>query len=299
MRRADRNTVRATVATIVCHVIWGFSFLASRRGLSAAPVFVLLSHRFLPAFLLMSLLPGRVRELRTLRRRELLWLLALGLMEPVLYFFGEQYGLLHSNTVFSGVMIAMIPVAAALAAVPILRERLTPGQLLFSLLSVSGVVGMGLYSSSSGVLDALGVGMLLLAVFSAAGYSLLTRRLSAQVSASTRAYAIIAVGAAVFTPLALLQSGGLAGYLRPLGQPGYVASVAFLAAGCSVLSYFLSGYALTHLSVARESVYSNLTTAVSVFAGVVFLREPFSRLSLVCCALILIGIYGVQRCTRT
>ena len=29
-------------------------------------------------------------------------LILLGLAEPVVYFFGEQYGLLHSNTIFSG-----------------------------------------------------------------------------------------------------------------------------------------------------------------------------------------------------
>ena len=42
-------------------------------------------------------------------------------------------------------------------------------------------------------------------------------------------------------------------------------------------------------------MFANLTTAVSVFAGVVFMHEPFSWLGLLFCLLILAGIYGVQK----
>ena len=91
--------------------------------------------------------------------------------------------------------------------------------------------------------------------------------------------------------------GSLTEYFRPLSEPSYLIAVLFLSLGCSVIAYFLSGYAIGRLSVARETVFANLTTAVSVFAGAVFLREPFTWLSLLCCLLILGGIYGVQRCS--
>ncbi len=109
------------LATTVCHVFWGFSFLASRKALDLAPVFVLLSHRFLLAFLAMSLLLLTPLVSLQLRGKRILPLLLLGLAEPVVYFLGEQYGLLHSNTIFSGVMIAMIPLASTLAAAPFLK----------------------------------------------------------------------------------------------------------------------------------------------------------------------------------
>ena len=47
---------RAIFAAILCHFFWGVSFLASRTALNNAPVTILLSHRFLLAFLVMSLL---------------------------------------------------------------------------------------------------------------------------------------------------------------------------------------------------------------------------------------------------
>ena len=297
--KGDSKQLRALLATIVCHALWGLSFLASRRALSTAHMLVLLSHRFLIAFLVMNgiLLLSRTKlELRGKR----LWLpVLLGLCEPVIYFLGEQYGILHSNTIFSGVMIAMIPIVSTVAAAPVLREKPTLGQVLFSLLSVGGVVGVGLMSSSAGALEWGGAVALVVAVLSAAAYTLLSRGISETFSPFARTYVMIGVGAAVFTVLAAVQCRGSAAvYLAPFSDVTYLLSVLFLALGCSVLCYFLSSYALTNLPVARESVFSNLTTVVSVFAGAVFLREPFTWFGAVMILLILAGIWGVQRTAK-
>ena len=293
----DKKTqIKAILAAILCHGAWGFSFLASRKGLDAAPVFVLLSHRFGLAFLTMNLLllvgVGRV----DLKGKALWKPLLLGLMEPVIYFCTEQYGILHSNTVFTGVTIAMIPIVSTLAAAPILGEKPTPSQLLFSFLSVCGVVGIGLMNSISGALDWIGVVTLSISVLSAGAYTLIGRSISRDYTPFERTYMMMGVGAAVFTPLAFVQTGGsAAAYLQPLSQPAYIVAVLFLALACSVAGYFLSGYTLTYMTVARETVFANLTTAVSVFAGVLFLHEPFTWVGALCCLVIFVGIYGVQR----
>ena len=295
MNAKGKAEIRPILADIVCHGCWGFSFLASRTALNVAHVFVLLSHRFLISFLIMHFFPRQLAGLR-FKPRQLILLLALGVFQPALYFFGEQFGILHSTTIFSGVMIAMIPVVSTLAAVPILKEKPTVGQLLFCLLSVSGVIGIGLLNKQSGRLDWIGVAALVLAVVSAAGYTLLARGLSGQTTPFSRTYAMLIVGAVVFTVLAMIHCrGDLREYVMPLKNTSYLLSVLFLSVFCSVVSFFLSNYAISKLPVARETVFANLTTAVSVFAGVVFLHEPFSWLGLVFCLLILIGIYGVQR----
>lgn len=291
----EKVGIRPILADIVCHGCWGFSFLASRTALNTAHVFVLLSHRFLISLLIMHLFPRQLAGMR-FKPKQLFLLLALGVFQPALYFFGEQFGILHSTTIFSGVMIAMIPVISTLAAIPILKEKPTFGQLLFSLLSVSGVIGIGLLSKQSGRLDWIGVAALLLAAFSAAGYTLLARGLSGRTTPFSRTYAMLVVGAVVFTILGLLHcKGSMSAYFEPMKNTSYLLSVLFLSVFCSVLSFFLSNYAISKLPVARETVFANLTTAVSVFAGAVFLHEPFSWLGLVFCIVILIGIYGVQR----
>ena len=291
-----KREFKALLAAIACHAFWGFSFLASRKGLDAAPVFVLLSHRFALSFLAINLLllvgVGKLE----LRGKALWKPLLLGLMEPVIYFLTEQYGILHSNTVFSGVMIAMIPIVSTLAAAPILGEKPTAGQLFFSFLSVCGVVGIGLMNRSSGAIDWIGVVALSVSVLSAGGYTLISRSISRDYTPFERTYMMMGVGAAVFTPLALVQTkGSVAAYLQPLAHSTYLWGILFLALICSVACYFLSGYTITYMTVARETVFSNLTTAVSVFAGVIFLHEPFSWLGALCCMVIFVGIYGDQK----
>lgn len=286
---------KAIIAAIIGHSLWGLSFMASRVALDTTPVILLLSHRFLLAFLIMSaLLLTPLGDFR-LRGKPLLPLIALGLLEPVIYFFGEQYGILHSSTVFSGVMIALIPIASALIAIPVLREKLTLKQFLFSLLSVCGVIGIGLLTNSSGSLDWIGVAGLLVAVFSAVAYTLLNRSISARYTPFERTYFMIGFGALVFTVMAAFSvRGNPALYFRPFEERNYLLAILFLAIFCSVIAYFLSSYALTILPVARSTVFANLTTAVSVFAGTVFLHEPFSFIGLLCSIMVLIGIFGVQ-----
>ena len=301
MGQKQKNSVvlRAALASIVCHFCWGLSFMASRTALNGAHVFVLLSHRFLISFLLLHLFPRQIAGLKQ-AKRAFLPLLALGLAQPAVYFLGEQFGILHSTTGFSGVMIAMIPVVTTLAAAPILKERPSWGQLGFSLISVGGVIGIGLMTGSSGSLDWIGVAALVTAVIAAAAYTLLARGLSKTTAPFARTYAMLAVGALVFTVLALIQCrGDLSAYLRPFRERSYLLSVGYLSVFCSILCFFLSNYAISKLPVARETVFANLTTAVSVFAGVLFLHEPFSWLTAVCVAVILIGIWGVQRTARS
>ncbi|MBQ6428846.1 MAG: EamA family transporter, partial [Oscillospiraceae bacterium] len=120
MNKTSATIKRAIIAAIIGHSFWGLSFMASRVALNTAPVILLLSHRFLIAFVLMSVLLLTPLGACRFRGKPLLPLLVLGLLEPVIYFFGEQYGILHSSTVFSGVMIALIPIACTLTAIPIL-----------------------------------------------------------------------------------------------------------------------------------------------------------------------------------
>lgn len=292
------ETGKAYLADVVCHGAWGFSFLFTRIALDRTEVFTLLSHRFLLAFALLHLFPGQLRAMKASRKQKLL-LLALGLAQPVLYYIGEEYGILHATTGFSGVMIAMIPIVSILAAALILKERATVGQYVFSAVSVCGVIGLGLLSGSSGRLDWIGVGALTVAVCAGVCYSLLSRSLSREATPFTRTYAMIGTGAAAFTVLAFLTNGGdLSAYVRPLTDLRYDLSVAFLSVLCTVICFFLSGYALTRLPVARETAFANLTTAVSVFAGVLILREPFSWAALGFCAMILLGVWGVQHAAR-
>ena len=229
MNRQKSDEKKAMTAAIIGNSFWGLSFMASRTALDSAPVILLLSHRFLIAFFIMSVLLFTPLGDCHLRGKAIRPLILLGILQPVIYFFGEQYGILHSSTVFSGVMIALIPIVSTLAAIPILGEKPSPRQLFYSVLSVGGVVGIGLITKSGGSLDWIGVAGLLTAVFAAVAYTLLCRGISGQYSAFERTYTMLGFGAAVFTGMALVSvRGDMALYLRPFAVQSYLTAVLFM-----------------------------------------------------------------------
>lgn len=292
VRRRERL---AFLAGVLTHFLWGWSFLFARIAQRSASPIVVLMWRFLAAFLFMNLLLLTGRFPLHLTRKKLAPLLLLGSVQPGIYFPFEQYGIAMTSSSFSGLMIALIPIATLAAAVPLLHEHPTGKQVLFSLLSVSGVLLLTLSGGGMGATPA-GFLVLLVAVLAGSGFFILSRRLSAEASAFERTYVMVGMGAAVFTAAALLRNrADLAAVTAPLTEPGFLLSLLYLSLFASVACYFLLNHALSVLPATRIVPLENLTTVISVFAGVVILHEEMSLFSLLASLVILTGIWGVQK----
>ena len=72
-------------------------------------------------------------------------------------------------------------------------------------------------------------------------------------------------------------------------------SMVYLSLFSSIAAFLLINFASGELTVAKTTAFCNLTTVISVFAGVIFLGEPFTALSLAASAVIIVGVWGVQK----
>ena len=295
MHRTPSPTAAFWLAAFT-YFIWGFTFLASRVAQNYGSPFVLLFWRFALAFVLMNLLCLTGRFHVRLRGRDLRPVLLAGLFEPVLYFPCEQYGLKLTSTSFSGVMIALIPLCSLIYGAVFLREKTTRRQVLFSVLSVAGVIVLAVYASGIGSGSVPGFFILLGTVFAGAGYMVACRACADSFSAFERTYVTCLMGAAAFGVLSLLEHRhDLSAVVQPMTHAPFVLAILFLSVVASVLSYLALNRALEVLPVARTAVLINLSTVVSVLTGVLILHEPFGWISAVASAAILVGIWGVQR----
>ncbi|MBQ2896313.1 MAG: DMT family transporter, partial [Oscillospiraceae bacterium] len=224
----------------------------------------------------------------------------LGLFEPVIYFVCENYGILYTSATFSGMMIAMIPISSMVCAALFLRERPSPLQVLFSVISVSGVVMVSVRGTGGeGAVPVKGVLLMLCAVLSASGYQLMSRKLSGEFTAFERTVFMFLEGAVVYVGLMLLENAREPmAMLKPLMNWRYVVALLFQGTLSSVGAYFFQNYAMTYLPINRVAPFANMTTAVSLFAGVVFLHEPFGLVMIPASLMILGGVWGVQRFAR-
>jgi len=200
-----------------------------------------------------------------------------------------------TNATFSGVIIALVPIVALAAGALVLHEIPSRAQVGWSVFSIGGVVLMTLQQSAEGAIRPLGVLMLLGAVLSGVAFNILSRRMSGQFSALERTVVMMAVAAAVFTVLAVLECrSDWAQLLAPMASSTFLAAIVYLSVLSSIMAFLFINFASNTLPVAKTTAFCNLTTAISMFAGVVFLHEPFGMVSLLASVMIIWGVWKVQ-----
>ena len=304
------NTKLAMLAAILGNSIFGFSFMFSRIALNVTTPFVMLMWRFLLAFGVLNiaaLIFGRRQD----DGKEIHWLrfrlekkgfgplILLGLIQPTAYFLCESHGISLTNSTFAGVIIAVIPIVALVAGIFTLKEIPSRMQVVFSLVSILGVVVMTMQQPMDGGVRALGVLLLLGAVVTGTAFNIVSRRMANRYSVLERTYVMMMVAAAVFTVLALTETKcDFAVLTAPLKNRGFLISLVYLGVISSNVAFMAINYANNKLPVARVTVFCNLTTIISLFAGVVFLGEPFNALTIGASVMIIIGICGVQRTAK-
>ena len=297
----SKKRIPSLLAALCAAVIFGMSFMFSRLALDVAPPTVLLAFRFTTAFVAMTLvvvanaLVGKLRGKPlfafSLKGKNILSLLALGIVQPVLYFIFENYGILYTSSAVAGTIIAVVPIACIVMDVLVLHEKVRRRQVLCAVLCIGGVALI--YAGGETAVSPLGLLFLLLTVAADAGYYTLSHKAAARFTPFEVTYVMFTVGMVVFIPASLVQGAGRMAetFLPAIQSGGFWAAVLYLGIVSSVVAYFLLNFANGNLSVSETSIFSNVTTVVSVLAGVLLLREPFGIFQFLGVAVILVCVY--------
>ena len=289
------------LAALTSAVIFGMSFMFSKLALEVAAPAVLLAFRFTVAVAAMSLvilvnaLVGRLRGRPlfafSLRGKPVYKLVLLGIVQPVAYFIFENYGILYTSSAVAGTIIAAVPVCCILMDVLVLHERVTLKQVLCALGAIGGVALISVGGAM--MVSALGMLFLVLTMLSDTLYYGISHNAAKRFTPFEMTYVMFIVGMVVFIPVGLIYAGGLHSPLitGPMHDGGFWVAVLYLGLLSSVLAYGLLNFANSHLSVSETSLFSNVTTVVSVLAGVVLLKEPFSVWQMRGVAVILVCVF--------
>ena len=282
----------------VSAVIFGFSFLFTKEALQRLGIFQLLGLRFLAAAVIMAVLAltGAIKV--RYDRGKLKRLALLTIFQPVLYFTGETLGIRLTSASESGMMIATMPVAIALFSIILLKERLVFHQWASVAASVAGVlliIGAKGFTGGSGVAGFL---FLVFAIIAEGVFSPLSRKLSVKCSPVEITFAIMCAGAVVFNAAGLAiagYEGKIAGYFTGALNVEVGAGVLYLSALSSVAAFFMYNYALSKVKASTSASFCNLTTVVSVLAGVAIGGEELAPLQVAGMAVILLSIWGILK----
>lgn len=290
---------RAYVAGILFSAIFGFTFMFSKIAMSFVSPIGLIAYRFLIAALAFELIKRlNIIKIR-IRKSDLKYLIPVVVSQPILYFLFETYGLSLTSSGEAGMMIALIPVFVTLMSAVILKEKPKPLQIVFILLSVSGVIYIQLNKAGDGLTFALlGTLLLLLAVMSAALFNIVSRRASVTVKPATITYVMMITGAVTFNLIylgQLLAEKRLADYVTNLMHIELLGPILYLGLIASIGGFFLVNFSLSRLPAHVSSIYSNLATIVAIIAGWALLNEPLESYHIIGSAMIILGVYGTVR----
>lgn len=284
----------ATLAALGAQIIFGLSFMFTGIALRFANPMTVIADRYIIAFLGLSIVILITRTKIRLSRN--LWkLLIMSLFQPLLYFVFETYGIQMTNSSFSGIMISMIPVVSIIFGIFILNEKPSILQCIFAAISVCGVIIAVLSGKSEGIITIPGVIFLIGAVLSSVAYNITSRKISSEFSTFERTYAMTFIGMISFSLIALFENFEAPfNIISAFSKPTYLCSILYLGILSSVVAFLFLNFANTHLPVAKTTVFSNITTVVSVISGAIFLDEAVSVLTVFAVVMIITGVAGVQ-----
>ncbi|MCD8037399.1 MAG: DMT family transporter [Clostridiales bacterium] len=290
------NTENALPVLAICagQMLWGISYMFTKVATQSATTSQLLSIRFIIAFIFINLMMIGGKHKVSIKGKSIKHILVLLAIQPV-YFYFESNGVLYTNATVSGVMLSTVPVVSIVFAVIFLKEYPTKRQALFCLLPIAGVILITAAGSSLGVIQPIGIVFLLMTCVASAIHKIVNKKASDEYSTFERSYFIILATGVTYTFLALRSfNWNFAEYIQPIFEPSFLTSALVLSIFCTVLAQFLINYAASKLSVTKLASFGPVSTLTSLFAGVIFLSEPLTAVSIIGSALIIFGIWQVS-----
>ncbi|QEK12775.1 DMT family transporter [Crassaminicella thermophila] len=285
------------LAGVTTSIIFGFSFLFTKEALDYINPFDLLSLRFGTAALVLISLRSMGIIKTDYKGKNIKALFVLALFQPVLYFIFEIMGVSRTTTSEAGIMMALIPIVVTCLASVFLKEIPSKPQVASVFISLFGVCFVVLMKDMSTSGSILGIFFLIGAVFCAAILNILSRKLSISFKPAEITLFMMCIGALFFNGISILNhgiKGDMLNYIIKLKEIKVVIAVLYLGVLSSVVAFFLTNYNLSKLEASRAAVFANLTTVISVFAGVFIRKESFTIYQFLGTCMILLGVWGTN-----
>jgi len=276
-------------------LFWGSAFAVVEIGLRYSPPILFAGLRTVVGGIAMvaaALLWGGSPNLR----RDWPVFLLLALFNVVLFIALQTYAIVYLPSGSAAVLVYLQPILVGFLAWVILGEELTAAKLVGLLLGFSGIVAVS-SASLSGAVDALSPLGILLGATSALAWALGTvyfKKYEARVSTLWAVAVPFLVGGMALTALGLVVE-----LWEEVALTGVFVASLLYSSLIGISAAWVIWFALVRAGEAsRVAAYIFAVPLTAVLMGALFLDEPLSYSLLVGAALVVCGIYLVNRPPR-
>jgi len=295
----NHSTVKkAYIAAILNTLIIGFSFVFVKIALQSVNSLDMLAYRFTASFvaIMILILFGRVKL--NLRWKDVATIIPLAVLYPGLFFAFQTFGLVTVSASEAGIIQAAVPIFTMIFASYWLKEHSTWQQKIALLLSVSGLIYIfAMKGINVGNTSLSGILLVFLSVLSLVGYNVAARKRTRKYGVMDVTFIMTCFGFVLFNAMAIFQhiaQGTTWNVMQPLFDPMFAVSILYLGVLSSLMTAYLTNYALSKLEAVKVSVFTQLGTVVTMGAGVLILNESLQYYHIVGAVLIIIGVLGVN-----
>jgi len=287
---------QAVIKALAAIVVWGASFVATKIAVREVSPLTVIVLRFALGLGVLVLVVIARREFALPQRRDLGWLVFLGLNGITVHQLLQANGLVTASAINSGWIVALIPVFSAMLAWLVLHEPFGRLKMLGLMLATIGaflVISRGQLDGGLLRIPATpGDFLMLLSAPNWALFTVLSKRLMSRVSATLMVTYVMAFGWLVTLPLWAGTGGWLD--LPHLTLAGW-GSVLFLGLLCSGVAYVFWYDALAVAGASQVAAFLYLEPLVTLVVAASLLGEAVTWATLLGGAIILIGVWLVNQ----
>ena len=289
----------AQLKLVAAIAVWGGSFIATKLAVGEVSPVVVVWSRFLIGLIILGWFAWRHGELAIPTWKDGLEFAFLGFMGITLHQWLQSSGLVTSEAATTAWIVSTTPVFMAVLGWLFLKEHLgiagTFG-IVLAALGVLLVVSKGsLAGMFSGSFGRPGDILILISAPNWAIFSVMSRPALQRHSAIKFTFYVLLFGW-LFTSLQFL-AGRYWNEFSQLTSTGWIA-IAFLGVLCSALSYIFYNDGLQSLPASQVGAFLYLEPLVSTLVAAVVLSEQIVLATLAGGALILLGVWQVNRVPR-
>jgi len=277
------------LGVIFSTVLWGLSFVWTNQLLRAGfPMYSLLISRLVIAAVFLLIVAFFTKKFIKVQYRDYKWFLLLVLCEPFFYFIGETYGILYTDSAsISSLVISTLPIFTMITAYLIYNERFSKTNIFGVMFALSGVAISLLNENLGFTVHPLGIAMLLLALLSATGYSLVIKKLSEKYNPITIVIVQNFAGALLFVPFGLFETTQLASFQFSFASLSPLLLLAFFPSALAFLTYI---NAVRRIGVAKASMFCTVIPIVTLLFAAMIGQDELHQRNIIGVVIVVIGL---------
>jgi drug/metabolite transporter (DMT)-like permease len=276
------------ILAVLAMLFWGMSFVWSTIVFEYYDPITTVFLRLVLSTAILWIIIRIWKKKEKIRKEHYGLFLLSSLMNPFLYFIGENFGLKLTSPVISSVIIATIPLFTPVAGVLLLHEKLNKMNIAGIFFSFAGVLVMLVKPDMTMAAAPLGVSFLALAIVVAVGYSVMLKRLTEHYSAFTIIATQNFIGIWYFLPLFLILD--FKKFIIVVPDQRLITSLLLLAVFASTLAFVFYTITTKHLGISRANIFTNLIPVFTAIFSFFMIAERLDLAKVVGMGLVLSGV---------